>query len=404
VTSVGTASAPPRVTPTWRIAATCAALAVVAAFGAALVTISIADWNVTVLVRMAREQPLASLAEKSDPDFAFVDFDGRGDGVYYYAVARDPLARGPEHELFVWSAYRYGHPGYSWAAWLLTAGNPVLIPFAFLLLNLVGIGAAAAAASFISHELGHTPWAGLLVALNPGLIYATTIDTSEPVAAALLALVLLAWLQRRWRLGLPALILLSFMKEWFVLVPLALGLWELLSWRQDGLRRALARSAAIWASLAPFGLWYLYVTVHFAGWPAAPAGDLLQLPLTGWVQTARLGARFGTETFDHVLVGHVTVPLLTVMGIAFALGIVRALRLRSPIDLAYLAFMPIVFGLNSANLLYTKDTIRTLAIPLALVPAVLASCAVRRPPLFLRKAQPATQETAPGGTDFGAGS
>jgi hypothetical protein len=360
-----------------RIALACSLLAAATGLAAALTTISVADWSVTALVRMAPEQPLAELARDSDPGFVFVGYDGRGDGVYYYAIARDPLALGDEHELFERSAYRYGHPGYSWAASLLSAGDARIIPYAFLLLNLAGLAVAAGAASLLSRELCHSPWGGLLVAFNPGLVYATTIDTNEPVSAALLAVVLFAWLRGKWKLGLPALVALCFMKEWFALVPFALAAWELLGWRRSG-RRALVRAITTAASVVPFGLWYVYLIVRFQGWPAAPAGDLLQFPPTGWVKTARLGAEWGTETFNRVVVGHVTVPLLVVLGVAFAVGIARALRLRSPVDFVYLAFMPVVYGLNSYNLLYTKDLIRTLAIPLALLPAVLVSCDRRR--------------------------
>lgn len=353
------------------VVVTCGLLATATALGAALTTISVADWNVTALVRMAREQPLAPLARASDPDFAFVHYDGRGDGVSYYAIARDPLARSDEHELIQWAAYRYGHPGFSWLASLVTFGDPALVPYAFLLLNLIGMGVAAGAASLIARELGHSPWGGLLVALNPGLIYATTIDTSEPVAAALLALVLLMWLRGTWKAALPILAALCFMKEWFVLVPLALIGWELMQLRRCGRSRVLTRSAALAGSVLPFAVWYLYVVLHFDRWPAAPAGELVQFPLTGWGQTARRAADLGMQSFDRVVIGHPAVPLLAVVSLAFGIGVVRALRLRNPIHVVFLAFMPVVLGLNWLNLLFTKDLIRTLSIPLALVPAVV---------------------------------
>ena len=63
------------------------------------------------------------------------------------------------------------------------------------------------------------------------------------------------------------------------------------------------------------------------------------------------------ESFDRVVVGHTTVPLLAVVGLAFAVGIGRAIRLRSRIDPVYLVFMPVVFGLNWYNLLYAKELI-----------------------------------------------
>ena len=144
-----------------------------------------------------------------------------------------------------------------------------------------------------------------MVALNPGLVYATTIDTSEPVAAGLLAVVLLLWLRGRRVAALPLIAALCFMKEWFVLVPVGLALWELVQMlrrrRRDGWRRV----AALVLSIVPFGLWYLYVLLRFGEWPASPTRDFLQLPPTGWIQTARTAAEMGLDSFDRLVTGHV---------------------------------------------------------------------------------------------------
>lgn len=368
-----------RIPRSWRVPAWCAAIAVATAGAAVLATISIAGWDPTVLVRMAEEEPLAPLARETDPDFKFVHYHGRGDGVSYYAIARDPLARGPERDLFTWPAYRYGHPGYSWLAWVLTLGNAALIPYAFLLLNLVGMGVAGAAAALVARQLGYTEWAGLAIAVNPGLVYSATIDTSEPVAAALLLVALLLWLRGRWKAALPVIAALCFMKEWFVLVPVGLALWELLRFARTRRPELRLRCGALVLTIVPFGLWYLYVLLHFGEWPASPTADFLQLPPTGWIQTARTAAEMGTGTFDRVVTGHVTVPLLAVAGAALAFGAFRALRLRTPVDAVYLAFMPVVFAMNQWGLLYAKDMIREVAIPFVLLPVVIGGYASVRP-------------------------
>ena len=362
----------------WRIPAWCAAIAVGTALAAVLATISVHGWNPTVLVRMAQEEQLAPLARATDPDFAFVHYHGRGDGVPYYAIARDPFARGEEHRLFMWPAYRYGHPGYSWLAAAITLGSDALIPYAFLILNLVAMGVAGGVASLVARELGATPWAGLAIAVNPGLVYSTTIDTSEPVAAALLLAVMLLWLRGRWKLALPFIVALCFMKEWFVLVPAGLGAWELLRYLRTRRRDPGQRVVALVLTIVPFGLWYLYLLLHFNEWPASPTGDFLQVPPTGWIQAARGAAARGTGDFAGVVTGHAAVPLLAVTGAALAFGAVRALRLRAPVDAVYLAFMPVVFGMNEWGLLYVKDMMRELAIPFVLLPAVIAGYAWAR--------------------------
>ena len=71
--------------------AACATVAVASACSAVLATVSVADWNVTVLVRRRRGAD-GPVARETDPDFVFVHYHGRGDGVSYYAIARDPLA------------------------------------------------------------------------------------------------------------------------------------------------------------------------------------------------------------------------------------------------------------------------------------------------------------------------
>jgi hypothetical protein len=361
-----------------RIPAWCAAFALATSGLAVMATLSVAGWTPTVLVRMAQEEELAPLARADDPDFRFVHYHGRGDGVSYYAIARDPLARGEEHELFTWPAYRYGHPGYSWLAWLLTLGNTGLVPLALLVLNLLGMAVAGAAASLLARELGSTAWAGLAVGLNPGLVYSTTIDTSEPVAAALLLAVCLLWVRGRWTIALPLIVALCFMKEWFVLVPVALGLWELLRFARTRRPDLPRRVGALVVTIVPFGLWYLYVLLRFDEWPASPTRDFLQLPPTGWIQTARAAAERGTGEFDGVVTGHSAVPLLAVAAAALLFGVIRALRLRTPVDVVYLAFMPVVFAMNQWGLLYTKDMIRELAIPFVLLPLVVATSASAR--------------------------
>lgn len=55
------------------------------------------------------------------------------------------------------------------------------------------------------------------------------------------------------------------------------------------------------------------------------------------------------------------------------------MRLRTPFDAAFLAFIPIVAALNSVTLLYPKDVLRTLAVPMALWPAVVMGLRGPRP-------------------------
>jgi hypothetical protein len=99
------------------------------------------------------------------------------------------------------------------------------------------------------------------------------------------------------------------------------------------------------------------------------------------------------DSFDRLVTGHVTVPLLATLAAAFLIGIARAVRLRTPIDPVYLMFMPIVFAMNTWGLLYAKDAIREVAIPLLLLPAVLAGRRIAGAPDSSRRPAPSSDDS-----------
>jgi hypothetical protein len=229
----------------------------------------------------------------------------------------------------------------------------------------------AGTAALIAGELGWSPWIGLFVALQPGLIYSVTIDTSEPVGAALRLFALLAW-RGRWKAALPALAFLCFVKEWFVVVPAGLAIWELVRGRERHRgRHGGARVIALLIAPLPLLVWHAYLHHVFGEWPAQGAPDVFDVPPIGWLKAMRGDSAMGTGSFDQVNVGHIGLPLLVLTGALLLIGSARAMRLRTPFDAAFLAFIPIIAALNSVTLLYPKDAIRTLAVPLALLPAAV---------------------------------
>ena len=99
----------------------CATMA--AALGLLVASATVRGHGVTLLVHMSANEPIAQLVP---PPLSVVGRGAHYDGVYYYAVARDPLARGQAHELVDSASYRYVHPGYGWLAWIASgAGVPL---------------------------------------------------------------------------------------------------------------------------------------------------------------------------------------------------------------------------------------------------------------------------------------
>src|SRR5262245_42057957 len=200
---------------------------------------------------MHAELRISELARHDDPDFRLRKVAGFYDGAFFYAIARDPIATGRAHELLDEAPYYWGHPGYGWLAWLASVGGrPSAVPDALLAVGLLAVFVAGRLASPLSRALGWTPWGGLAVALNPGLVFAVAADTSESVGAALLVGGLLAYLRGRlvWAIALFG--ALCFVKEPLASIPLAVAAWEL--WR-------LRRPPLIALAVVPAAVWWLYV-------------------------------------------------------------------------------------------------------------------------------------------------
>jgi hypothetical protein len=338
------------------------------------------------LVHMGDREPLAAVARSTDTGFALVPIQSHYDGVYFYAVARDPLARGTEHTLIDRPAYRYGHPGFGWLGWIVSAGQPKLVPYALLAVALACAGIAGAAAAFLAADMGLSPWWGLVVALDPGLVYSETVLTSEAAALAALLISILAWGRGRRLAAAAALTAGCLIKEPLVLVPVGIGIYELIRWLRA--RRAGRTSlGSFLKSLPPLALgpliylgWYLYVWWHLGFPPTEQARDFAGVPFTGWLDTFDRAASFVGADFSSSQIGAIEIPLLVVVGFALAAAAVYALRCESEVQPVFVLLALTAFSLNWWVLLYPKDLLRALTAQLALLPFVFASPRLRRGP------------------------
>lgn len=362
------------------IAIACAVIAMFIGAFSVLSIISLKDFEVSAIVRMSGEEPLSRLARSIDPSFQFVFPEAHYDGVYYYAIALDPFATKEAHELIDLSAYRYSHPGYGWAAWLASLGQPRLVPSALLAVGLSSVGLASLIASIISARLGWSPWGGLVVALNPGVIYAVSADTGEAFALVLLGLLILAWRGRRWIWVTALTVALCMTKEIFLLVSAALFLWKLIEIRRGGTRDSLVRALlAVSAGPVTWALWQVYLFMRFDGFSLSEVPESVFLPFQGWMEAFSIAAGLSLSTADSTQVGQIAVPLIAAVGTMLLLGIIAARRLRTEIEVIYLFLAVFTFCLGPLQIVYPKELLRLSSTPLILLPAVIA--AARREPL-----------------------
>ncbi len=344
----------------------CAAMA--ATLGLLVASAAAHGQGVTLLVHMSAGEPVAQLVH---PPFSFVSRGAHYDGVYYYAVARDPLARGQAHQLLDNASYRYGHPGYGWLAWIASGGGrPAAVPYALLMMSVLGLAVAGAAASVLARDLGMSPWWGLSVALNPGLLFVVTVDASETVGLAFALLAVLAWTRERWLLAGLAIAAGCFTKEPLILVPVALVVWEGVEWARRGRPlELLQRIGAIVAGPVLYAIWVAYVGWVFTIFPFEQIHQVVAPP-SGWLDTLKRAAGF-TVAGVEPQVSMVTPALLVSLAGLLVLGLAKAVRCRHPLDPIFVLMAIIAFSSNWLVLLFPKDLLRTVAIPLALLPFVI---------------------------------
>ena len=355
------------------------ALAALASAGAGVVaSLHWQGWNTSALVRMHDTLPLAKLAVHDEPTFPLRHGSGFYDGAYFYAIARDPLATGRAHHLLREAPYYWGHPAYGWLAWLASGGGrPGAVPDALLAVGLLSIVVAGAAASLLAGAVGWSPWGGLVVAVNPGLLFGVYSDTSEPLGAALLLLALAAYARGRRGWAVCLLAALCFVKEPLVLVPLGIAAWEL--WRT---RRATFVAAAV----VPAALWWLYLRIHLGAFPFGQGSERLTAPFVGWQRALFDAASQSWDpSIDAAQLGQAAVALIVVVALAILVAAVYALRLRSVVAPAFLAIATLYACITPNGLQYPKDLIRELALVLTLLPFVLAARATPAEPASARR-------------------
>lgn len=352
------------------VPAACGALAVALTVLTMLPSLRPADWSVTVLPRVDTGA-MGDAARERDPGFHTVH-PGAYDGQWYWGIAVDPVATGDVHQHFDRASYRYGHPLYGWLGWLLSGGQGRAAAYALAIVSLLSMLAAGIVASLLGRTTGRDGWDGLFVALNPGLLYAGAHTLAEPLCAALLIGGLLAYVRGRRGAALLCFVLLPLSKEPLVLVPLAVAAWGLLR------RRIAYRDAALLAATAlPAVGWWIYARLQLGAWFTSGESTTFHSPLGGW-KRALLDAGVHSYSPDNNQnqVGEATIIVLVALAGLLFVATALALRLRGPVEAAFLPLAALMVFLGIAATGNQRDILRVTSVLVALVPFVVASPAV----------------------------
>lgn len=230
------------------------------------------------------------------------------DGLAYYRLALDPLTDDVTAEgiTFTRPAYWQTRIGYPLAAWAVSGGQPPLVPFALVMVNLVAVLALAYTAARLARELGRSPWWGAVPALWAGYLVGVGQDLTEPLAGALLLGSLVAVRAGRHALAALALTAAALTRETTLVVAVAVLLAGL-----GGARPPW------WVGATPLALyvgWRTWVRERWSGpVPDPPSDNPLEVPLTALGKyLAHAATHLGSEWPNLVLL----LPTLAAFAIA----------------------------------------------------------------------------------------
>lgn len=332
------------------------------------------DFHPSLLLNVADTDAIAGYVREADPGFKFVSAMDHYDGVYFYAMARDPFALGQAHDLIDLAAYRYGHPLYSWLAGLLSFGQPKLLPWVFWLLSLASMFAAGFLLSLLVRRLGGSGWWGLAVAASPGLLFSASTALTEPAQVALVAAIVLVWLREKpnpWLLG-GLLVATCLTKEQLVLVPIALLV-------DAGLRVARGESVgwgrlgALAAGPVALGGWLVFVRSQFTAEQLAYDAGNIGIPLLGWFETFDRAGALRASDFHGSQIGSTATPGLVAIAVVLGAATVVGLLRRDAFSWVVILQAGLVMCLGWRTLLYPHEMFRIPSVAVVLAVALLGA-------------------------------
>lgn len=274
-----------------------------------------AQWDPSIFLALGEDSPRqTAYAEGRLGSVVVRDAFGH-DGKFFFVQANDPLYLEPErHAAFldrpVYRAQRMLFPALSGGLGLFPPG---VVVWAMLGMNLVALVAATAVAGKLAIVWGASPWLGLAVPLNLGLLSEIDIGGAGVLAMLMALGGVLALCSPRGTVAATVLFTFAALSREVTLL-FAAGIVAVLF---------LIKRRLIWQLLAfpalAVGAWRLYLVVRLADLPSGGADRELGAPLVG------IWEAFGYWLEDPIDLA-IGVVLLTVL-IAFALRAVRSRNL-----------------------------------------------------------------------------
>lgn len=217
------------------------------------------------------------------------------DGQFFYRLGVAPWSTDTTVDgvTFDLPGLRNARWGYGALAFVASAGDPDLVPWTLIGLNVVAAIAVGAIGGGLAQSAGrHAGW-GVALFLWPGFAYSLSLDTSELVASAFLLGGLLALRHRCWAAGAVLFTAAVLTRDTTAAIPFGVALAGAWTWwaakkpapqkpvgpaevgRSDADERALGIDVATTGlvSLFAFGSWQMLQRHRFGSLPLTSSGD-----------------------------------------------------------------------------------------------------------------------------------
>ena len=264
------------------------------------------------------------------------------DGQFYYRLAVDPFRlSGLTNGIRIDSPVRLQQIGYPFLSWLVSGGQPGLVPWALVLVNVVAFAALAGVGAALARSYGRAAKWGLLFCLFAGFVVTLSRDLTELVAAALVVAALLALRKERPATAGGLLAAAVLTRETALILPVAVLLASVGGGRWRAGRRPRPDDLVWSLPFLAYVLWQALVRLLVGHLPARAEHDNLSVPL---LAAARSLAKAYPEL--HSLVFVFTVAALLVLVALVALAALRHGPAPRPVLYAFVLSVALTASLS----------------------------------------------------------
>lgn len=268
--------------------------------------------------------------ETVEPRIHVLEHSWGYDGQFFWRLAVDPaewdLSR--HHGVQLDNAYRPPRIVYPVLAWVAALGQPGLVAWTMVGVNVVAVGVVAGLGAMVAEHGSRPALAGLLVASTPGLVFALSRDLSDIVTLAAVLAGVVALLRRRPGVATVAWSVAVLSREQVVATIAGYGLWRL--WRllhdRDGTRFGAADLPWLVPPLV-FALWQLVQWARIGQLPIRAGGSNLTAPFASLGPSVYDWTQGRMPTWDDATPYQLGLAVVLVI-----LAFVRGRRLLEPED------------------------------------------------------------------------